>query len=219
MTRLSNRSMIEEINQGIMNINSITHSRLTEAVTLEYDEGSPCFIRRGGNWKNKDLKEIKRHKGIVYFISVNDEIVKIGGSSGTIGQLISQYLINLESKAEPRENRFCLHLKMLAHLHRGDVVKYHFIPVEDMSTHFEGMFGEMLTAHHREFRIVESRLIDQFVISQGHCPIWNNTEGKIGWSEEIIKLFDDREYSLKSGDDDFFSYDDFIANNCNTVLT
>lgn len=211
--------MIEEINQGIMNINEITHSRLTEAVTLKYDEGSPCFIRRGGNWHNKDLKEIKRHKGIVYFISVNDEIVKIGGSSGTIGQLISQYLINLESKAEPRENRFCLHLKILAHLYRGDRVKYHFIPVQEMKCEFEGLFGQSSQTYHREFRIIESSLICQFEENEGHCPIWNNTEGKIGWSEEIIKLFDDREYSLKSGDDDFFSYDDFIANNCNMVLT
>ena len=202
-----------------MKISDLTHSQLTEAVTLEFDEGSPCYIRRGGNWKNKDLKDIKRHKGIVYFISVNDEIVKIGGSSGKIGDLLSQYLINLESKAEPRENRFCLHLRTLAHLVRGDVVKYHFIPVQDMSTHFEGMFGEMLTAHHREFRIVESRLIDQFKIMTGDVPAWNNTEGKIGWSDDFIKIFDDREMALKSGDDEVFDYDEFIANNCEVALT
>lgn len=194
-----------------MNISSITHSQLTEAVTLEYDEGSPCFIRRGGNWKNKELKEIKKHKGIVYFISVNDEIVKIGGSSATIGQLVSQYLINLESKAEPRENRFCLHLRILSHLIQGDVVKYHFIPVMDMVTNLEGMFGEMLTAHHREFRIVESRLIEQFTHVTGSVPAWNNTEGKIGWSEEIISIFDEREMKLKSGDDDFFSYEEYAT--------
>ena len=193
-----------------MNINSITHSQLTEAVTLEYDESSPCYVKRGGNYKNKELKEIKKHKGIVYFISVNDEIVKIGGSSATIGQLIGQYLINLESKAEPRENRFCLHLRILSHLIQGDVVKYHFIPVEDMETRLEGMFGELLTAHHREFRIVESRLIEQYKVMNGDVPAWNNSEGKIGWSEGIIDIFDRREMRLKSGDDNFFSYEDYI---------
>ena len=111
---------------------------------------------------------------------MNGEIVKIGGSSTTIGKLIGQYLINLESKAEPRENRFCLHLRILSHLVRGDVVKYHFIPVQDMVTYCEGMFGETLTANHREFRIVESRLIEQFVMSEGSVPSWNNSEGKIG---------------------------------------
>ena len=201
-----------------MNINQLSHSQLTEAVTLEFDEGSTSYIRRAGNWKNKDLKEVKRHEGIVYFISVNDEIVKIGGSSGKIGNLISQYLINLESKAEPRENRFCLHLRILAHLVRGDVVKFHFIPVQDMSTHLEGMFGEMLTAHHREFRIVESRLIDQFKIMTGNVPAWNNTEGKIGWSDDLIKIFDDREMALKAGKDDIFNYDEFIENQCEVAV-
>ena len=195
-----------------MNIQSIRHSQLVEAVTLEYDEGSPCYIRRGGNWKNKELKDIKKHKGIVYFITVNDVIVKIGGSSGTIAQLIGQYLINLESKAEPRENRFCLHLRILSHLIQGDVVKYHFIPVQSMFCQFEGLDGKMTHAYHKEFRIIESALIGQYYDNEGSVPGWNNTEGKIGWSDDIIAIFDEREMKLKSGDDDFFSYEEYIKN-------
>ena len=201
-----------------MNISDITHSQLTEAVTLEFDEGSPCYIRRGGNWKNKDLKDVKRHQGIVYFISVNDEIVKIGGSSGKIGQLISQYLINLESKAEPRENRFCLHLRILAHLVKGDVVKYHFIPVQEMKCEFEGLFGQSSQTYHKEFRIIESSLICQFEENDGRVPAWNNTEGKIGWSDELIQIFDDREMALKSGEENFFDYEEFIEK-CDVALT
>jgi hypothetical protein len=188
-----------------MNISSITHSQLMMGVELKYDENSAHRCRRV--W-GKDID--KKHQGIVYFITVNDEIVKIGGSSSTIGKLVAQYLINLESKAEPRENRFCLHLRILSHLIKGDVVKYYYIPVQDMVTHLEGMFGEMLTAHHREFRIVESRLIEQYKIMNDSVPAWNNTEGKIGWSEEIIAIFDKREMAMKNGDDDFFSYDEYV---------
>ena len=188
-----------------MNISELSHSQLMMGVELKYDE-SKCH-RIGREWgKNID----KKHQGIVYFITVNDEIVKIGGSSGTIGKLVSQYLINLESKAEPRENRFCLHLRILSHLIQGDVVKYYYIPVQDMETRLEGMFGELLTAHHREFRIVESRLIEQYKVRVGNVPAWNNTEGKIGWSEEIINIFDKREIGLKSGDVDYFNYDDYV---------
>ena len=195
-----------------MNIKELTHSQLMMGVELSYDETKAHRISR--KW-GEDID--KKHQGIVYFITVNDEIVKIGGSSSTIGKLVGQYLINMESKAEPRENRFCLHLRILSHLYRGDVVRYYYIPVQDMETRLEGMFGEMLTAHHREFRIVESRLIEQYQIRNGDVPAWNNTEGKIGWSEEIISLFDNREMRLKSGESEFFSYDDYIAN-CNIGL-
>ena len=192
-----------------MNIQKITHSQLTEAVTLVYDEKAPCRIRRSGVYGPK--MNHRHHKGIVYFISINDEIVKIGGSSTDIGSLISQYMINLESKAEPRENRFCIHLKMLNRLYHGHVIKFHFIPVMDMMTQLQGMFGETLTTHHREFRIVESRLIEQFTTVTGAVPAWNNSEGSIGWEEELIEVFDKREMGLKVGNKEFFSYNNYIA--------
>lgn len=194
-----------------MNISEVTHSQLVEAVTLEYDEKSPNFIRRAGNWKNTDIKDAKRHQGIVYFITINDEIVKIGGSSGNISQLVSQYILNLRSKGEPRENRFCLYLRILSHIVAGDVVKYHFIPVESMFCQFEGLTGKTIHAYHKEFRIIESALIGQYYDIHGRVPIWNNSEGKIGWPEELIALFDKREYALKSGDNDIFDYEEFIA--------
>ena len=190
-----------------MNISKVTHSQLMMGVELSYDD-SKCH-RIGRQW-GKDID--KKHEGIVYFITVNDEIVKIGGSSSTIGKLVGQYIINMESKAEPRENRFCLHLRILSHLYRGDVVRYYYIPVQDMETRLEGMFGEVLTAHHREFRIVESRLIEQYKVLNGDVPAWNNTEGKIGWSEEIIELFDSREMAMKNDEINFFNYDNYIKN-------
>ena len=180
-----------------MKITEISNPNIIHGVTLVYEPKSAHKVKR--IWADNG-KDSKSHKGIVYFISVNDEIVKIGGSSNNIGGLISQYLINLSSKAEPRENRFCLYLKILRHLINGDVVKYHYLPIYDMTTYCEGMFNETLTATHREFRIVESRLIDQYkTIHDGEVPIWNNSEGTIGWESSLIKLFDDRELALKSG--------------------
>lgn len=184
-----------------MNINSIRHSGLHHACTLHLDAGKGCQIRR--EW-HKGFP--KKHEGIVYFIVVDGDIVKIGGSSCTINKLVGQYLINLESKADPKENRFCIHLMMLEQLRAGHWVDFYFIPVSDMTTYCEGLDGEMLTAIHREFRIVESRLIEQFKSITGAAPIWNNSEGRYGWDERLLLLFDERLLLLKTNHFPWFKY-------------
>ena len=183
-----------------MKITEFNNSHLIHAVTLEYDETSPTKVRR--NWHIKK----DRAPGVVYFICIDDEIVKVGGSTQHIKSLVGQYCMNLESKAEPMFTRFPIYLMMLWLLSRGHRVDYYYMNVLPYKIQVPDLLtDEMVEVVATDFHGFETGCIQHVVDINGSVPQWNIAEGDHQFDPQLRVLFDDR--VLNGG----FKYDEFLS--------
>ena len=191
-----------------MKITQFNNPDLIHACTLAFDFWSPSFIDRQYHIK-KD-----HHKGIVYFICVDDVIYKVGGSTDHIKNLIGQYCLNLNSKADPKTNRFSIGLMMAYLLKEGHKVDFYYIKVQPYVIKLRDMVsGEMVEVVADDFHGFETGYIQHVIDLVGHCPIWNIAEGDHKFVPQLKELYDERLALLNSGDcdpDKLFDYKSFF---------
>ena len=198
-----------------MKITRFQNPNLVHAVTLFADDNEDTKIHRFWHLDRgvKDTigdDEILDHEGIVYFITVNDEIVKMGGSTDNIKGLVGQYVMNLNAKGDPMFTRFPIYLMMLDLLCDGHRIDYYFIPVEP----YWITINDLLTGKPRkvladDFHGFEAAYIQHVIDLCGTVPLWNVAEGSSSFPEYLRRLWEDRRGRLQSTDD-IFDYDAFL---------
>lgn len=193
-----------------MKITEFNNPHLIHAATLKYDESSPSLIDR--DWHIG----VDRNPGVVYFITVNDEIYKVGGSTQHIKSLVSQYILNLTSKAEPQFTRFPIYLMMVWLLSRGYRIDYYYMNVVPYKIHIPNMLtGGTVEVIVNDFHGFETGCIQHVTDINGDVPKWNIAESDYCFNEGLRVLFENRLLKVKTNQSELFDYDEFLSTEWN----
>ena len=198
-----------------MKITQFSHPDLIHAVTLYPDSTETTQIHRYWHLVNgiKDTTgddELLDHSGVVYFICIDDEIVKVGGSTDNIKGLLGQYIMNLKSKGDPMFTRFPIYLMMLYLLCQGHRIDFYYIPVTPYKIVLKDLVtGLPVEVMATDFHGFETGYIQHVADTCGSIPIWNMAENGNSFDPELRDLWEARRLTL-ADDGDQFDYNSFL---------
>ena len=188
-----------------MKITEFNHPELVHAVTMYPDDSHKTKIHR--DWHIST----DHHEGVVYFITVNDEIVKVGGSTQSIKSLVAQYCLNLEGKADPMFTRFPIYLMMLDLLCSGHRIDYYYIQVKPYTIMLPDLVtGDLIPVIANDFHGFETGYIQMVNDITGEIPVWNMAENGNSFSPELKLIWEQRREGLKE-DGPHFDYQSFLS--------
>ena len=198
-----------------MKITDFNNPDLIHAVTLYADDNEDTKIYR--DWHlHRSFKntigddDLIDHEGIVYFICVDDEIVKVGGSTDSIKGLLGQYIMNLEAKGNPMFTRFPIYLMMLELLCNNSRIDYYYIPVQPYTIVLKNLVnGKPVAVQATDFHGFETGYIQHVMDLCGSVPAWNVAEGADAFSGELRQLWETRREQL-AGHGPMFDYAKFL---------
>ena len=194
-----------------MKITEFQSPDLIKVVTLYPNDLEPTKMT-----KFYHIDEPDHHEGVVYFITVDDEIVKVGGSQNTIKQLIGQYCLNL-GKADPQFNRFPIYLMILDLLCKGHTVSFYYTRVQPYTIVLPSLInGKPNAITTTAFEGFETGYINMVKELNGDYPIWNSHESGNSFDDKLRKLWLDRKAGL-SNDGLHFDYQSYLNREWNFI--
>ena len=174
-----------------MNINDImkvSEVRKIGTFKLIEDKNDPDYERKLDMIYESDLIStkgkrvmyspfIKEEKSTVYFIVVNDEVYKIGGSgdkSGIKGTLGWYVKVNTSS---PGSNRYIVNNLIHKELEKGNTVDFYAVCIPPVVVEASFLGGRKKMVSLVDHKKYESMWIKDFIeANNGKCPIWNFQE-------------------------------------------
>ena len=203
-----------------MKITEFSHPDLVQAVTLYPDSNETTLIHRYWHLMNGSINttgddELIDHDGIVYFICVDDEIVKVGGTTDNIKGLLGQYILNLRSKSDPMFTRFPIYLMMLYLLCEGHRIDFYYIPVKPYTINLKDLVtGLPVEVIATDFHGFETGYIQHVADVCGSIPIWNMAENGNSFDPELRDIWETRRLNL-ANDGNQFDYDSYLSRQWN----
>ena len=192
-----------------MKVTEFKNQNLIHACTLYPDSTEDTLIHRFYHI------EQDKHEGVVYFICVDDEVFKVGGSTDSIKGLLSQYLMNLNSKGDPMFTRFPIYLMMLYLLCEGHRIDFYYIQVQPYTILLPDLrTGEMMEVISQDFHGFETGYITMVQEITGSIPIWNMAENGNSFDPNLRILWEDRKSRL-SDSSSLFDYHKFLHQDWN----
>jgi hypothetical protein len=169
-----------EIKVGTKKYSNNKHIHWNYALVVDYDDKFPK------NLKNKCLS-------IVYFILVNDEICKIGQTSGISG---IQGCLSFYSKAgldDPGENRFLISYLMRECISQGKKIEVYMQYAEPIKVKTKGIFNDEIVEVPVSAKGMEGVCISDYqsVYGKNSYPIWNFQEANESPPKHILLEYQD----------------------------
>ena len=129
------------------------------------------------------IEELRSNIGRVYFITVNGEIVKIGGSSckGGIQGTIGAYLGGFAQGMSPRS--YCGWHYMRQHIEAGNKVEFHVIHAPTTKAKIPSMNSEIEVEIAVDFHQIESACVKEYVEIETKYPFLNMQESGQKWRD------------------------------------
>ena len=192
-----------------MKITQFNNPDLIHGVSLTPDT-SPTMI-------NRDYHiGVDKHPGVVYFICVDDEIYKVGGSGAHFKDLVSQYLLNLRKRAMPQFTRFPIYLMMLHLINQGHKVEFYYIRVPEYKVEVTDLTtGQPRMVRVNDFQAYESAYLKMVTEMDGSIPPWNKSESGGSFDPELRTLWENRDMRVKTNQSVLFDYDQFFQTKYN----
>jgi hypothetical protein len=117
-----------------------------------------------------------KHVSMVYIFCVNEEIYKIGQSSGKTGiQGCMNFYLNAGSD-DPGPNRFLINWLIREELDQGNKVEVHMIYMEPIAVEVPGLFKSKIMSVPVSAKGIEENCLTQYYILENHYPKWNFQE-------------------------------------------
>ncbi|MFZ8846952.1 MAG: hypothetical protein ACO2O6_07155 [Candidatus Hydrothermia bacterium] len=143
--------------------------------------------------ENIEREILSDERARIYFITINEEIVKIGGSinRGGIRRTISFYENALTGS--PGRPRFIIHLliaeTLTLNLNSKIEVYFTFLPSCDVK--YKPFFSDSGEEDIQisEYKIFEEKCLEEFKKLLGKYPAWNFQENKESYPENLEKLY------------------------------
>ena len=192
-----------------MKITEFNLPNLIKGVTLKPDDTEETRVYRDFHITDNS------HQGVVYFICVDDEIFKVGGSKCDFKKLVGQYLMNLESRGEPQSTRFSIYLMILYLLNNGHRVDFYYIKVPYYNVELLDIItGEPSIVQVNDYHAYESAYLFLVTRHDG-TPPWNAFESAKKLPAELRALHRQYRRNVDNHEVNLFDYDQFFQTNYN----
>jgi hypothetical protein len=127
---------------------------------------------------------LKDNSGRVYILTVNDVILKIGGSVSKGGIKSTMSFYESANCGRPSIRSFGIQQLIFEELLLGNVVEIHMIMSEQVMAPVQGLFGNEeipISA----FKEMEEKCLRDYVKTEGTFPDWNYQESGKPWEKYI----------------------------------
>jgi hypothetical protein len=178
-SQLKNAVRVGQIVMGTTPVKSKRYTAYSTTLKMEWDSTFP-----------KKLKT--RHLSIVYFILVNDEVYKIGQTSGKTGIYGCMNFYLNAGTDNPGPNRFAINYLMREELAKGNKIEMYMLYQEPIKVSIQSISGKV----HDIFAPIDAKKIEETCVSDyidvhGKHPVWNYQEAHMDIPHHIDEAFAD----------------------------
>jgi hypothetical protein len=163
-----------------MNISNVTNAQRVGSIVLSSSHDKKLSIVVDENLSRRDFTD---NTGRVYFITVNGEIKKIGGSQskGGIKATISAYLGGFAKGMSPRS--YCGWNYMRQQIEQGNEVEFWFILAPTITATVPSMSGYREQEIALDYHAIESACVSEYLEQEEDYPFLNIQESGRKWRE------------------------------------
>lgn len=182
---------ISEVSKAIY-VGEVVHSekeyggkryvRYKHKLALKYDDNFP-----------KDLRN--KHVSMVYIITIEDEIYKIGQSSAEDGIHGCMNFYMGAGQDDPGQNRFTINYLMREQLALNKTIKIYFIYKDQVEVEIPSLNGTEMVRTPVSAKVMEQVCLEQHKASENKYPVWNFQEKGESIPQHIREAFAD--YKMK----------------------
>lgn len=135
--------------------------------------------------ENLSRQDYTKNEARVYFIVVNNTIVKIGGSNakGGISGTISPYCSG--NGGRPSDRTFGVNYLIEQELLKGSDVELYAQWMPSITTSVPSLTGARKINVSFSYKEMEEACVDEYIANKGEYPIWNFQEAGRPWPKEI----------------------------------
>lgn len=163
-----------------MHISKVTNAKRVGSIDLSLSHDRKLVLE-----PDSDLTrdELTNNTGRVYFITVNGEIKKIGGSQskGGIKATISAYLGGFAKGMSPRS--YCGWNYMRQQIEQGNHVEFWFILAPTITATVPSMSGYREQAIALDYHAIETACVEEYLESESDYPFLNIQESGRKWRD------------------------------------
>ena len=163
ISEVSNAIYVGEVVEASKAYSGSRYVKYDKKLSLEYNDKFPKELR-------------KKHVSMVYIITVNDIIFKIGQSSAEdgIGGCMSFYMS--AGQDDPGQNRFTINYLMREERDSNNTIKIYFIYMDQIQVEVPGLYGKELVWTPVSAKAIEQLCLRQYKESTSKLPVWNFQE-------------------------------------------
>jgi hypothetical protein len=144
-------------------------------------------------WDSAFPKKLKtQHLSIVYFILVNDEVYKIGQTSGKSGIYGCMNFYLNAGTDNPGPNRFAINYLMREELAKGNKIEVYMLYQEPIKVSIQSVSGkthDILAPI--DAKKIEETCVSDYIEMHGNHPVWNYQEAHLDIPHHINEAFAD----------------------------
>lgn len=161
-----------------MKIDHVTNAKRVGQIGISTTHGKKLTFVADSSITRDELRDAT---GRVYFITINGEIKKIGGSQckGGIQSTIAAYLGGFAQGMSPRS--YCGWNFLRQHVVAGDLVEFWFILAPTTKAHIPTMNGTKEVEIALDFHQIETACVQEFLAVEGKYPYLNIQESGRKW--------------------------------------
>ena len=178
ISQVQNAIFVGEVIDAREEYSGTRYVRYSRKLALEYDSSFP-----------KNLKH--KHVSMVYIITIDDVIYKIGQSSAEdgISGCMNSYMC--AGQDDPGQNRFMINYLMREQRDLGKIIKIYFIYKDQIQVVVPGLNGEELVWAPVSAKSIEELCLRQYEKVESNFPKWNYQENGEKIPQHIEEEFAD----------------------------
>jgi len=163
-----------------MNINTIKN-----AIRVGHLEKSTTHDLKLVLINDKDIsnEDIRDNRGRVYFLTINDEVFKIGGSQakGGIKSTIAAYQGGFAKGMSPRT--YCIWKFCRQQIELGNKVEFYFMLAPKIFVDSPTLSGWKKIETTQDFHLIEENCLEEYLEKEGKYPYLNMQESGKRWKD------------------------------------
>jgi hypothetical protein len=163
ISQVKNAIFVGEVIDAPKEYSGTRYVRYNRKLAVQYDSSFP-----------KHLKT--KHVSMVYMITIDDVIYKIGQSSAENGISGCMNFYMSAGQDDPGQNRFTINYLIREQRDLGKIVKVHFIYKDPIQVVVPGLNGEELVWTPVSAKSIEQLCLRQYRETEDNFPIWNFQE-------------------------------------------
>jgi|694.fasta_scaffold149363_2 hypothetical protein len=139
-------------------------------------------------WNVSLGKQLTQNNGRVYFIVVNGNIYKIGGSQDSKGiKGTFHWYQNCAFTGGPSLRTHGIHVLIHDELEKGNVVEIYMIVSTKVIAEVTGLFGVEKKLVNIDFKEIENTCKEDYKMKCGRYPKWNFQENGEEWDIKLVE--------------------------------
>ena len=178
ISEVSNAIYVGEVAEAPKAYSGSRYVKYDKKLVLKYDDKFPKELR-------------KKQVSMVYIITVNDVIYKIGQSSAEDGIHGCMSFYMGAGQDDPGQNRFTINYLMREERDYKSTIKIYFIYMDQIQVEVPGLYGKELVWTPVSAKAIEQLCLRQYQESTGKLPIWNFQERGEAIPKHISESFAD----------------------------